>query len=87
MKLKKGFVLRQVADTWVVLAVGEAIADFNCMLTLNEVGAKLWLQLDKGCTNEQIAEQLCGEYEVSYEQALADVEEFVAKLVKVGCAE
>ena len=39
MKLKENFVLRQVAGSYAVLAVGAASVDFNGMLTLNESGA------------------------------------------------
>ena len=45
--LKDGFVLRQVADTWVVMPLGQVSLDFNGMLTLNETGALLWQALEK----------------------------------------
>lgn len=87
MKLKKDLVLRQVADTWVVLSTGEAITDFNCMMTLNDVGASIWKCLEEGREKEQIAQLLCEQYDAPYAQVLEDVEEFFAKLVKAGCAE
>ena len=46
MGLKEDFVLRQVADTWVVLPLGESSVDFNGMLTLNNSGAMLWRVLE-----------------------------------------
>ena len=45
MKIKSGFVLRQLADTWVVLPLLSQSLNFNGMLTLNETGAFLWLPL------------------------------------------
>ena len=48
MKLKEDFLLRQVADTWVVMPVGQSMMDFNGMLTLNETGALLWRALGEG---------------------------------------
>ena len=48
MKLKENFVLRQVAGSYAVLAVGAASVDFNGMLTLNESGALLWRALEQG---------------------------------------
>lgn len=39
MKIKNGFILRNVSDAYVVVAVGEAAKDFNGMITLNETGA------------------------------------------------
>ena len=69
MKLKKDFVLRQVADTWVVLPVGSATADFNGMMTLNASGALLWKSLEQGSDREGLALALISEYIVSLEQA------------------
>ena len=87
MKISQNFVLRQVADTWVILPVGDVIADFDHMMTLNEIGAAIWRQLDEGYTKEQIAKNISSEYDVSYDQALEDVEKFVSKLVNFGCLE
>lgn len=87
MKLKKGFVLRQVADTWVVMPLGSMSVDFNGMLTLNETGALLWKTLERGGDKEALADALTAEYTVSREQALADAEEFLESLMRAGCAE
>lgn len=87
MKIKENFVLRQVADVWVVMPVGEATLNFNGMLTLNETGALLWKALEQGGDVETMADALTAEYNVSREQALADAEEFCQKLMEVGCAE
>jgi len=87
MKLKEDFVLRQVADAWVVLPVGAATVDFNGMLTLNETGAVLWKALEQGGDRETLADALCAEYDVARSQALADVEEFLTKLQSTGCLE
>lgn len=87
MKLKENFVLREVADTWVVLPFGAATLDFNGMLTLNETGAVLWRALEQGGDAEALVAALTAEYDVAPEVAAADVEEFLAKLVDAGCAE
>ena len=85
MKIRENFVLRQVADTWVVLPLGQATVDFRGMLTLNESGILLWRLLEKGATREALAVALTEEYEVSETEALADADEFVQKLRVVGC--
>lgn len=87
MKIKENFALRQVAGTWVVLPLAEATLDFNGMLTLNESGLMLWHLLEKGSDKESLAKALTEEYEVTFEQAFADVTEFVDKLEKAGCIE
>lgn len=87
MKLKQEFVLRQVADTWVVLPVGRTSVAFNGMLSLNESGAILWKTLEQGGDREALADALCAEYEVERSAALADADEFLTALDKVGCLE
>ena len=87
MKLKENFVLRQVADTWVVFPVAEATVDFNGMLTLNETGALLWQALEQGKDVEGLVQALTAEYAVERQQALADVEEFLEALHTADCLE
>ena len=87
MKLNENFVLRQVADTWVVLPLGEASVDFNGMLTLNESGAMLWQALERGADREKLVDTLLAEYDVSREVAVSDVDAFLRKLVDAGCLE
>ncbi len=87
MKLKKDFVLRQVADTWVVLPVGQASVSFNGMLSLNGSGAALWQALGQGADREALADVLTAEYEVERAVALADVDEFLDTLRSAGCLE
>ena len=87
MKIKKNFTLRQVAGTWVVLPLSAATVDFTGMLTLNDTGITLWNMLESDTTREDMAKALTEEYDVTYEQALADIDEFVAKLNAAGCIE
>ena len=87
MKLKKDYVLRQVADIWVVLPLGMETVQFDGMLKLNESGALLWKTLESGADLDGLVSVLTGEYAVSPEQARMDAEEFLEKLVRAGCAE
>lgn len=85
MRINQNFVLRQLADTWVVLPLAEHTVDFNGMITMNESGVLLWNTLEKGADMEDLVRALRSEYDVSAQQARADVEEFVRKLQSVGC--
>ena len=82
--LKDGFVLRQVADTWVVMPLGQMSLDFNGMLTLNETGALLWQTLENGGDAEALTNALTAEYDVSVAQCRADILPFLAKLLERG---
>lgn len=70
-----------------MLPLEKDVLNFDGMLTLNESGVLLWRKLEQGAEREELADVLTGEYDVSREQALADVDEFVAKLQKAGCIE
>lgn len=77
MKIKKGFVLREVADNYVVVPTGKASINFNGMITLNETGAFLWKQLINVTTIETLVESLVREYEVNKITAHQDVLRFI----------
>ena len=87
MRIKDGFVLRQLAGTWAVLPLGADMVDFNGMLSLNDAGAKLWQALEQECTLESLVNVLTSIYNVSDEQARMDADEFVKKLYRAGCLE
>ena len=87
MKISDKFVLRQVAGSWIVLPVAEKTVDFNGMLTLNETGLMLWKLLEKGSSREALAQALTDEYDVTFAEALADVDEYLGKLERAGCLE
>lgn len=77
MKIKEGFMLREVAGSYVVVAVGTRSEEFNGMVNLNSTGAFLWKCLEKGGDKESLTQALLDEYEVSEELAAKDVERFL----------
>ena len=80
MKIKKGFVLREVGGKMIAVATGEAGRDFHSMVTLNASGRVLWEELSKGSDVDGMVAALTAIYEISKEKAREDVEGFVAKL-------
>jgi hypothetical protein len=87
MKVSDKFVLRQVAGEWIVLPIAEKTVNFNGMLALNETGLMLWKLLENGTSREALAKALTDEYDVTFAEALADVDEYLGKLDRVGCLE
>ena len=83
MKLKDGFILREVAVQTVVLPVGGDL-DLNMMITLNETGAFLWKQLENENDQAGLVAALLAEYDVDEATAKNAVEGFVAKLNENG---
>ena len=85
MKIKEDFLLRQVADSWVILPIGQSAVNFDGMLTLNDSAVMLWKQLQQGTDTASLVRSLTDEFEVDEAQARQDVEEFLAILRQVGC--
>lgn len=79
MKIKNGFVLRQVAGQTVVLPADCAL-DLNMMITLNETGAFLWERLQNDTDEAALVAALLEEYDVDEETAKQSVQAFVQKL-------
>lgn len=87
MKIKEGFLVRSVAGSYVVVAMGEKTVDFNGIMTLNETGYFLWELFEKGCDKEDAVKALLAEYDVSEELATADTERFMKQLEEASLAE
>ena len=85
MKIKKNFVLRQVAQTWIVMPLAAQNENLNGMLTLTESGAMLWQLLEQGCDLSALVDAMTREYDVSESKAQEDALKFTTKLMQFGC--
>ena len=78
------FLLREVADTIVIVPVGAATASFPGMITLNPTGAYIWELLETQQTVQSLTAALMEHYEVEEDMARADVERFIDRLIPTG---
>ena len=86
MKLRSGFILREVLGAPVVVATGDA-RHFHGMVKLNETGGIIWKGLQEGLTEPQLAERLALTYDVTPEQAAADVAAMLCQMADNGFLE
>ena len=79
MRLKKGFVLREVCGEQVIVGEGLRAINFGKLLSLNESAAWIWQQATEmgDFTIESLADRLCQEYDVTEEQARQDVADII----------
>ena len=84
MRQNSDFLLQEVADTVVVVPVGQASVNFGGMITLNTTGAVLWKLLETEQTVQTMTQALLDRYEVEEATARADVEAFIKKLLPTG---
>ena len=82
MKIKDGFVLRNICGEYVVVAIGKQTLDFKGLIKLNETGAFLWEQLQTDRTLEELQTAMLKEYDIDAATAAADIEAFMQSLTK-----
>jgi len=88
MKIKDGFILRSICGEYIVVGEGLAQVNFNKMLSMNETAAYLWKEITgKEFTREDLVQLLLDQYEVSREQAAADIDKLVDTWLKEGVVE
>ncbi len=80
MKIKNGFVVRDLAGQSIVVALGEASKTFNGMIKLNDTGRLIWDMLAEGRTKDEIIDRFTAEYDVEREIAERDVTAFIETL-------
>ena len=85
MRIKEDYVLRQVADVWVVLPLGTTSVNFNGMIKLNETAALLWKTLEAGSDRDGLIAALMAEYDVDPALAGTDVDNFLQRIRNAGC--
>ena len=89
MKIKKGFVLRQVCGENVIVGEGLEAIDFGKLLSLNETATWLWEQAEEmgDFTIDSLVVKLLDEYDVTEDVARSDVSNIVNEWVKVAVVE
>ena len=88
MKIKDGFVLREMCGEYIVAAEGLQNINFNKLISLNSTAAFLWKALEnKEFTVEDMAQLLVDEYEIDMELASTDSASLIRAWLDAGIAE
>ncbi len=88
MKIKKGFVLREMCGENIVTAEGLEHINFNKMISLNSTAAFLWKKVvGKEFTAEEMAQLLIDEYGIDMELALKDSKALCKAWADAGVSE
>lgn len=78
MKTKEGFVVKEIAGQYVVVALGEASKIFNGIIKLNESGKLIWTLLSEGKEKSDVVDAILAEYDgVDRMTAEEDFDKFV----------
>ena len=84
MKVSKDFIMREIAGEYILVPVVSAAANFNGLISLNEVGKYVVELLFQEHSIPELVDQITEEYDVSPETAMTDVEAFLEQLREVG---
>jgi len=84
MEIKKELIKREIAGDTILVPVGKTVYDSNGLFALNELGAFIWDRLAEANSKEDLLNAVLAEYEVTPEEAAADIDAFLAKLNTLG---
>ncbi len=84
MKIKNGYLLREIAGKWMVIPVGRRAQELHGMIALNETGAFIWKALENEQTVDTLLESILNEYDVTEEVARDSVSVFIQDMRKEG---
>ena len=84
MRIKDGFVVRDIMGQCVVVATGEASETFQGMIKLNETGKVIWESVANGMSEEEIVNLIVSEYDVDKDHAQGSVEKFITDIKDKG---
>lgn len=80
MKIRQGYILRDVMDISVIIGVGDDAYMPNQIMSLNETGAFLWRILEQGAEKQELVDAMLREYDTDAATAERDVDAFLAQL-------
>ncbi len=87
MKIKEGFILREMCGENIIAAEGLEHINFNKLISLNESAAYLWQELiGKEFTVEDMAQLLIDRYGIGQELALKDSKNLCEAWINAGIA-
>jgi hypothetical protein len=77
-------VSRKIADETLIVPIRGGVGDLDSIFSLNPLGSDLWALLESGTTPATLADCVVERYEVTPEQALADIRDFLNDLEGAG---
>jgi len=80
MRIKKEYILKEVANQYVVVPTGKETINFNGMLTLNNTAKMLFEALEEDKEIDDLVALLQEHYGIDEQQALIDVKDFLTVL-------
>lgn len=82
--LKGTYVLRQIAGEYLAVPISNEAGEDANIVILNPVSQVIWGKLETGATFNDILNTITSDFDVSKENATADIKEFLDGLEQAG---
>ena len=79
----QNFVFRKIDSDTLLVPIKNDVGDMDCIYNLNEMGAFVWEHLDGQKSAQDIKNLILAEFDVSVQEAEADLEKFVMQLSEI----
>lgn len=80
MKIKDGFILRDIASQTMVVAIGQQSVNFNGLIKLNSTGKYLWEKLQSDMDRDELVKAMTTDYDIDKATAEKDIDAFIETL-------
>lgn len=87
MKLKSSFVVHSIANSQIMVPIGDSADSFHGFVRSNETAAFIVENLKEDTSKEQLVQKLLNEYDVDESNASKAVDYVVDMLNKIGALE
>ena len=81
-KTAKGFEFKDVAGDFILIPRGASTIDQNCVMVFNEAGALIYNAMNDYISAEELAQLLVDKYSIGFDEALADTNEYIEKMLE-----
>ena len=84
MKKIQEFILREIADEYILIPTGSTTEQFNGMITLTETAAFIYQHIEEASTFEELIHMITSEYDIDQQTATNDAYMFINHMLQAG---
>lgn len=81
MKIKKQFVIRDIAGECVMIPTGPTAQNFNGLISINQTARFIWENIESCHSQEELLHKVISEFEVEEATAKNHIESFLYELL------
>lgn len=83
-RLSDNFVIRNILDECIVVPNKSKNNGEQGFFALNPTGKIIINSINEGKGTDDIADEICSAFEIDFDSAMADIEEFIREFMKMG---